>query len=373
MAGPVRQPIDLKSLERWIDANTPEIKTPLDLKQFGFGQSNPTYQITSPDGTRYVVRKKPPGKLLSKTAHRVDREYQIISALAGTNVPVPKCYGLCEDDSVIGTPFYIMEFLDGRFITEPHFPAQSAEERHEMWRAAVTTLAKFHSVNYSAVGLSNFGKHSGFYDRQISTFSRLSRAQASVRDVETGVTVGDIPHFDDILDFFSNKEKQPKDRSSLIHGDYKIDNLVFHKTEPRVIGILDWEMATIGHPLSDFVNLVGPWTWAGLDENGQIRSNPEFSPGRTPGLPSLDQVTKWYVEESGYNVTQDLDWGNAFGGLRSSVIVQGIAARVALRQASGLTAKTYAEKLIPTGLWTWEQIKKLIDKPVQGAGNKAKL
>ncbi|RMD44534.1 hypothetical protein DV735_g533, partial [Chaetothyriales sp. CBS 134920] len=373
MAGSVRQPIDLKALERWVEANIPEIKTPLDLKQFGFGQSNPTYQITSPDGTRYVMRKKPPGKLLSKTAHRVDREFRIISALGQTDVPVPKCYGLCEDASVIGTPFYIMSFLDGRFITEPDFPAQSPEERYELWRSAVTTLAKFHRVNYSAVGLSDFGKHSGFYDRQTSTFSQLSKAQASVKDVETGVAVGDIPHFEDILAFFRNKEKQPQDRSSLIHGDYKIDNLVFHKTEPRVIGILDWEMATIGHPLSDFVNLVGPWTWAGVDEDGAIKSSSAFDPGRTPGLPSLDEVISWYVQESGYNVRQDLAWGNAFGGFRSAIIVQGIAARLALRQASGITAKVYANKLIPTGLWTWEQVKKLKDGSAGDASSKAKL
>jgi len=149
MAGPVRQPIDLDALTRYIEKNVPEIKTPLELKQvrttnssrnrpiltslqFGFGQSNPTYQITSPDGSKYVMRKKPPGKLLSNTAHKVDREYRIIHSLENTNVPVPKAYCLCEDGSVIGTPFYIMEFLDGRMVTEPHFPGVSPEDRREM-------------------------------------------------------------------------------------------------------------------------------------------------------------------------------------------------------------------------------------------------
>jgi aminoglycoside phosphotransferase (APT) family kinase protein len=152
MAGQVRQPIDLKSLERWIDKNVPEIKTPLELKQvrlhplpslselaltlfsqFGFGQSNPTYQVTSSTGQKYVMRKKPPGKLVSRTAHQVDREYRIIHSLENTDVPVPKAYCLCEDDSVIGTAFYIMEFLDGRMVTEPVFPDVSPEERTLMY------------------------------------------------------------------------------------------------------------------------------------------------------------------------------------------------------------------------------------------------
>lgn len=155
MAGAVRQPIDLKALERYIDQHVPEIKTPLDLKQvwsielsadfranceqFGFGQSNPTYQIIASDGHKYVMRKKPPGKLLSKTAHQVDREFKIIHALGDTEVPVPKTYCLCEDDSVIGTAFYIMSFLDGRFVTEPHFPDVSPEHRKEMWVPSRTT------------------------------------------------------------------------------------------------------------------------------------------------------------------------------------------------------------------------------------------
>lgn len=132
MAGPVRQPIDLKALEKYVEQNVSEIKTPLDLKQFGFGQSNPTYQITAADGRKYVLRKKPPGKLLSKTAHQVDREYKIIHALEHTDVPVPKTYCLCEDDSILGTAFYIMSFLDGRFVTDPSFPDVSAADRTEM-------------------------------------------------------------------------------------------------------------------------------------------------------------------------------------------------------------------------------------------------
>ena len=192
-----------------------------------------------------VLRKKPPGKLLSKTAHKVDREYRVIHALDQTDVPVPKTYCLCRDESIIGTDFYIMDCLDGRFVTNPSFPDVNETERTEMWRDAVRTLAKLHRVKPADVGLEKFGKPSGFYNRQIKTFGSLAESQAAAEDKDTGEPVGQLEHFDQFTQFFSDEKKQPKDRGVLYHGDYKIDNLVYHKTEPRVIGILDWEMSTV--------------------------------------------------------------------------------------------------------------------------------
>lgn len=239
MAGAVRQPIDVASLERYINANVPVIQTPIDVKQFGYGQSNPTYQLTDSNGKKYVMRKKPPGQLLSKTAHKVDREYRIIHALEKTDVPVPKAYCLCQDDAVLGTDFYIMEFLDGRIFEDPKFPGVSESDRAEMWRDAVRTLAKFHRVKPASVNMESYGKPSGFYNRQLKTFGTISQAQAMAKDKETGVPVGKIPHFDEMTAFLQDPKTQPKDRTSFVHGDYKIDNLVYHKTEPRVIGILE--------------------------------------------------------------------------------------------------------------------------------------
>ncbi|KAI4131846.1 MAG: hypothetical protein LQ338_001036 [Usnochroma carphineum] len=209
------------------------------LLQFGFGQSNPTYQLTAADGQQYVLRKKPPGKLLSKTAHQVEREYRIIHALGPTDVPVPRTYCLCEDGNIIGTPFYIMEFLDGRIFEDASFPSVSADERHEMWNDAIRTLGKIHRLSPASVGLSDYGKPSGFYDRQLKTLSTISESQAEAVDVDTKIAVGKIPRFDDMVAFFRDPDTQPKDRATLIHGDYKIDNLVYHQTEPRVIGILE--------------------------------------------------------------------------------------------------------------------------------------
>lgn len=186
------------------------------------------------------MRKKPPGKLLSKTAHKVEREYRILHALENTDVTVPKTYILCEDDSIIGTPFYIMEFLDGRIFEDFSMPGVGAEERTALWKAAVETLAKFHKVDFKKVGLEKFGKHQGFYSRQIQTWKTICEMQSKAADIETGEPVGQLPHFDDLIRFFQNEKLQPNDMATLVHGDYKIDNMVFHKTEPRVIGILEY-------------------------------------------------------------------------------------------------------------------------------------
>ena len=185
------------------------------------------------------MRKKPPGKIISKTAHRVDREYRIIHALRDTDIAVPKAYALCEDDSVIGTPFYIMEFLDGRIFEDFTMPGVGPEERTALWKAAIETLARFHKVDFRKVGLEKFGRHEGFYSRQVQTWTTICEKQAQVADVETEEPVGQLPHFEEMMAFLGDVKQQPKDRATLIHGDYKIDNVIFHKTEPRIIGILE--------------------------------------------------------------------------------------------------------------------------------------
>ncbi|KAF2440102.1 kinase-like protein [Karstenula rhodostoma CBS 690.94] len=358
MAGPVRQPIDIPSLERYIMHHVPAIHPPISLKQFGFGQSNPTYLLTDAKASKFVLRKKPPGALVSKTAHKVEREYRILAALQPTDVPVPRVYGLCEDASVVGSPFYIMEYLDGRIVTEPHFPGVAAEERTEMWRDAVRTLAKLHRVDARAIGLETYGKPTGFYDRQIRTFGMLGVAQGTVRDVETGEVVGGVPRMGEMVAFFREGEGRPGDRGTVIHGDYKIDNLVFHRSEPRVIGILDWEMSTIGHPLSDLSNLIVPWTITAFSTERR-NSCPAFSPTvTTPGLPSRDKIIDWYAEVAGWDPAPDIAWGTAFAMFRDSIIFQGIASRYAVRQASSLEAKKVGEEMRPCAEICWELVRR---------------
>jgi len=364
MAGPIRQPIDLKSLEKYIENEVPEIKTPLEVKQFGYGQSNPTYLLTASDGGKYVMRKKPPGKLLSKTAHQVDREYRIIHALEKTDVPVPRALCLCEDDKVVGTTFYIMSFLKGRIFEDPSLPDVSTQHRREMWKSAVTTLAKFHRIAPKDVGLEGFGRPNNFYNRQLKTFASISEAQAKAVDVDTKEPVGKIPHYDDMVAFFGNPSTQPKDRGTFVHGDYKIDNLVFHPTEPYVIGILDWEMATIGHPLSDVTNLLMPFTTASSGRAREVgRANPSFAPGATPGLPSKEECIAWYQSTVGFEVLDtELTWADAFSIYRGSIIMQGIAARYAQRQASSEKAGDYAVQMKPYAEMGWEFIQELKGK-----------
>ncbi|RDA90135.1 hypothetical protein CP533_0752 [Ophiocordyceps camponoti-saundersi (nom. inval.)] len=353
MAGRVRQPIDEAALERYLEKAVPQIKKPIELKQFGFGQSNPTYLLTDADGQRLVLRKKPPGKLLSQTAHKVEREYRIMRALDATDVPVPKTYCLCEEASVIGTPFYVMEFLDGRIFEDFAMPGVGADERTRMWRAATETLARLHAVNFTEVGLNDFGRHTGFYGRQVRTWRTICANQEVVTDVETGEPVGRLAHQDDMIRFFSDEKLQPSDRATLVHGDFKIDNLVFHKTEARVIGILDWEMSTIGHPLSDVCNFLTQYYTAKQTEMAYF-SNKAFLPGQTPGLPTVEQIVSWYGEATSYDLRGDLTWGVAFNIFRLAAVVQGIAARYAARQASSEQAKVFATTRGPLAELAWQ-------------------
>jgi len=394
MAGRVRHPIDVRALEVWLSKTVPEIEAPLDVKQFGFGQSNPTYQLTAADGKRYVLRKKPPGQLLSKTAHKVEREYRIIAALQKTDVPVPKAYCLCEDPSIIGTPFYIMSFLDGRIFEDPVIPNVLPDQRRAIWADAVRVLGKLHRVDPRNVGLQDFGRTGGFYSRQVATWKTICDAQARVQDVDTGVAVGQLPFFGPMMEFFADERQQPQDRATLVHGDFKIDNLVFHKTEPRVIGILDWEMATIGHPLSDLSNLLTPFFTASLDPRTSVSVHPGFLPRATRGLPTPDEITNLYFSiatpsPSGSNNSlelslenhrqlkpaearerkRELQWAQAFNIFRLAAICQGIAAREAGRQASSEKAKRYGEARNPLAKFAWELVQAIQPAPNGGNNN----
>ncbi|KAI0150537.1 acyl-CoA dehydrogenase family member 11 [Xylariaceae sp. FL1272] len=325
MAGRVRHAIDMKALEKYIDQNVPEIEVPLKVKQFGFGQSNPTYQLISPDA-----------------AHQVEREHRIIAALGPTEVPVPKAYCLCEYESVIGTPFYIMEFLDGRIFEDLPVPNVSAEERTNLYRAAVHTLAKFHAVDYKKVGLDTYGKTGNFYDRQLATWKQICNAQSKAVDVDTKEPIGSIPHFEEILQFFEDKSRQPRDRSSLVRGDYKLDNMVFHKTEARVIGILDWEMST--------------------SASSSYNNTQAFAPGATPGLPTPDMIRGWYKEVAGWDPGVEMPWALAFNAFRAAAICQGIAARYTTRQVSNAEAQKYAPAFIPLGNLAWSVVEQEMAK-----------
>ncbi|KAI7877153.1 kinase-like protein [Lichtheimia hyalospora FSU 10163] len=334
--------LNVAALEAYLVANIPGFKAPLDVKQFKHGQSNPTYLIKDGNQTQFVLRKKPPGALLSSTAHAVEREYRIIKALGdATDVPVPKVYALCTDTTVIGTPFYVMEFLKGRIFEDVRMPQIPFEERKQCWFSAMETLAKLHRIDYKSIGLGDYGRPSDFYNRQMRSLSKVSAAQSAAKDQDTGEVVGPIPRMEEMFAWF--KKNQPADESTIVHGDFKIDNMIFHPTEPRVIGVLDWELSTIGHPLSDLSNLLQPFYIPAAAPIPGFKNH--VGPLPIPGAEELMQVYCKHVGRP-YPIDRWL-FAVAFSFFRLSVILQGIAARVARRQASSAQAKRHAENFKP--------------------------
>ncbi|KAI9344251.1 kinase-like domain-containing protein [Obelidium mucronatum] len=235
---------------------TVEFKPPISIKQFKFGQSNPTYFISDANNNQFVLRKKPPGKLISKSAHAVEREYRVINALyTKSNVPVPRVFVLCEDDQIIGTPFYVMQFLKGRIFANNSLPELEPATRKECYNALMDTLAKLHTASISHLNLQTYSHNpNGFYARQIATLTSITTQQHATNPTK----VPAIPRLNDMLTWFQ-KNMVPNEPATIVHGDFKLDNVVFHATESKVIGILDWELSTLGHPLSDLANCLLPW------------------------------------------------------------------------------------------------------------------
>lgn len=229
---------DEARLADYLQDRLPDAAGPMTVQQFGYGQSNPTFLLRFPH-VEYVLRKQPPGELLP-SAHAVDREYRVQAALAGTGVPVAKMMLYCDDRSVIGTPFYVMERKVGRVFTDTALPGVDPEERRPMYLSVAETLAKLHTVDVNAVGLADFGRPGNYYERQFNRWSK-NYLQTKTRE---------IPEMDRLMEWLP-RHMPAGDETAIVHGDYRIGNVMFHPTEPRVIAVFDWELATLGHPLSD--------------------------------------------------------------------------------------------------------------------------
>ena len=239
MTTPGQQDLPLGRLESWMHDHIDGFRGPLDAEQFEGGQSNPTYKLLSGAGS-YVLRRKPLGQLLP-SAHAVDREYRVMRVLADTAVPVPRVYALCEDDAVIGSAFYVMELLDGRLFWDPRLPGLAPAERRAMFQSMNTVIAALHSVDHVAVGLAEFGRPGNYMARQVARWSRQYQASETEKQ----------PAMDRLIEWLPF-HLPPAGEPRIVHGDYRIDNLIYHPSEPRVIGVLDWELSTIGDPLADF-------------------------------------------------------------------------------------------------------------------------
>ncbi|KAJ2444147.1 hypothetical protein GGF42_006398 [Coemansia sp. RSA 2424] len=345
--------LDVGKLEVFLAKTVPGLRLPLTLKQFSVGQSNPTYLVTDHEGQKYVLRKKPAGQLLSKTAHAVEREFRILQALGQhTQVPVPRVHVLCEDLNVVGTPFYLMEFLDGRILPDVRLPEIKAEERRQYWEALVDVLALLHKVDYRRVGLGEgFGKSSGYYERQVKSLRRISEAQAMAIGRNGDAADGKLPGIDRLLRWLDSRGCP--DETTIVHGDFKMDNVVWHATEIRVIGILDWELSTLGNPRSDLANMLQPLlvpytaTTGGLAVFSGLKGAPvsECAPNENMLLARYRQAMDHQQQQQQQSpvLLEGWDYAKVFALFRNAVIQQGIAARVAKGQASSSFAREVGE------------------------------
>ncbi len=317
---------DEAALARWLEANVEGYQGPLTVEQFKGGQSNPTYKLVTP-GRSYVLRRKPPGNLVSG-AHAVEREARILSALGPTGFPVARVYGLCTDENVIGTWFFVMEMVEGRIFWDATFPNVSREERPAYFEAMNKTLAALHQVDPEAVGLGDYGKAGNYFARQISRWSRQY-----LEDEDAGRN----PDMDQLIEWLPANIPDG-DEVSIVHGDFRCDNMIFHPTEPRVLAVLDWELSTLGHPLADFAyhammyrmppNIVAGLAGADLE---------------ALNIPSEQDYVAAYCRHTGRASMPGYDFYIAFNYFRLAAIFHGIKGRVLRGTASSAHAKERAK------------------------------
>jgi aminoglycoside phosphotransferase (APT) family kinase protein len=318
--GPVRPAhrFDEAALAAWLADHVEGCAAPLAVRQFAGGQSNPSVLLAC-GGRRLVLRKAPPGRLLP-SAHRVDREHRVMTALRDTGVPVPRTLGLCEDASVIGTPFFVMEYVPGRIVRDAALPDATPAQRAAIFEALLDVLARLHAVDPAAVGLADFGKPGSYFARQVSRWSQqwaLSRTH-------------DVPAMEALLEWLP-RHLPAADATALVHGDYRLGNLILAEDEPRVVAVLDWELSTLGHPLADLAyHCVFDVIGAGPEGGGAERG---------AGLPSEAQVVEGYARRTGRHPGAAWTFCLAFSLFRLAAITQGVYARALQGNAASDTAR----------------------------------
>jgi aminoglycoside phosphotransferase (APT) family kinase protein len=339
---------DVAALEAWLKQKLPGFEGPLTVEMFKGGQSNPTYKLGTPRQS-YVMRAKPgPVAKLLPSAHAVEREFAVMSGLAGTDVPVPRMYCLCEDESVIGRAFYVMEFMQGRVLWDQALPGLSNTQRGEIYDEMNRVISALHTVKFAERGLAGYGKPGNYFERQIGRWSKQYKASAD----GAGPMSQPIPAMEKLVEWLpANIPPAARDESkvSIVHGDYRLDNLMFHASEPRVIAVLDWELSTLGHPLADFSYHCMSWHIP----HGSFRGIGGLDLAAL-GIPSEDDYIRRYCDRTGLTTVADLkaDWNfyMAYNMFRIAAILQGIAKRVeagtassAQAAASGASARPMAE------------------------------
>ena len=330
--------LDEGKLAGWLkDAASAEL---LSVEKFPGGQSNPTYRIGTPDGN-FVLRRKPFGQLLP-SAHAVDREYRLLSALHPTGFPVPRPIALCEDEGVIGATFYLMAMVEGRTFWDGMLPDIPKPERRAYYEAMVDTLAALHAIDHETVGLGDFGPPGNYFERQVQRWTKQYRASQT----------DDIPEVEKLIEWLP-RTLPAQTRTSIIHGDYRIDNLIYALDAPRVSAVLDWELTTIGDPLADFTYLAMNWAMPRDGRSGLAGVDLDAE-----GLPPLDAMIARYCAASGRDGLPDLHWYFAYNLFRLVGIVQGIKKRMIDGNASSAQAAATVAKLVPLAQGAWAEARK---------------
>ena len=333
---------DVARLEAFMEREVEGFAGPLRIEQFKGGQSNPTYKLTTP-ARSYVLRRKPPGKLLPG-AHAVDREYRVIAALGRQGFPVARAVALCLDEDVIGTAFYIMEMVEGRIFWNPAFPEVPDAERPAYFDAMNATIAALHSIDPEAAGLGDYGKPGNYFARQIGRWSKQY-----LGDVEAGR----VPSMDKLVEWLPQNIPADEGEARIIHGDYRCDNMIFHPAEPRVLAVLDWELSTLGHPLADFsYHLMMYRMPAGVSSGLGGLDLPSLN------IPSEADYVAAYCARTGREGIPDLDFYMAFNMFRLAAIVHGIKGRIVRGTAASAHAGKMAATLEPLADLAWEQAKR---------------
>lgn len=332
---------DQSALLKFMEANVEGFKGPLKIMQFDGGQSNPTFKLEAASGF-YILRKQPPGELLP-SAHQVDREYRIMKALWDTDVPVPKMYALCEDLNVIGVKFYVMALVEGRIYNEILLPGCSSEDRREMYLDMMRVMAAMHAVDYLAVGLETYGRPGNYYERQISRWSKQYQTTKTKQ----------LDSMDNLIEWVPKHLPDSSD-VSIAHGDFRMANMVYHPTEPRIVAVLDWELSTIGHPLADLGYSCMEFD---ADFYGEVRLR---SPERASlGIPSQEEMVAEYCKASGRDKIDNWKFYVVYNLFRSAAIVQGVYKRGLDGNASSESALTYGDECRNRADRAWELAQEL--------------
>jgi aminoglycoside phosphotransferase (APT) family kinase protein len=334
---PVREAhrFDEAALAEYLSKHLRGFSGALGVRQFEGGQSNPTYLLEA-GGRRWVLRKKPPGVLL-RSAHQVEREYRVMSALRDTRVPVPETHLLCEDESVIGTPFFVMEWVEGRVIGNTALPGVPPADRRALFGDLVRILATLHNLDPAAVGLADFGRPGNYYARQISRWSKQYLASKT----------DDIPEMDALMEWLPAHVPE-SDETSIVHGDYRVGNCILHPTEPRVVAVLDWELSTLGHPLGDLAYFCQ--AWRGDATPGDSLLGMDLA---AAGIPTEEEVVARYCELTGRPAIDDWTFYMVFVMFRSAAIVQGVYKRGLDGIASSARAADYGELVRRRAVEAW--------------------